>query len=127
MFISYPFSIDERGKIAVAPTARKVWVDRVRAVLSTQVGDRVMRPDFGLDSLSSIFNEGSPAEQSIQAQISDAFTRFLPQLSLVRVRADEDPVSGVTEVDVVFTNPDNSETTTNLSLRDGSYNFNSTD
>lgn len=116
MHITYPFSIDARGKVAATQSPQKVWRDRVRAVVSTQVGDRVMRPDFGLDSLSSVLNVGTPAEKTLEEQIRDAFINFLPRLTLLRAAESFDPSSGVIEVDLVFTSPDSTETTMTLAL-----------
>lgn len=119
-YISYPFSIDNQGRVAVAKTPRKVWIDRVRSVLSTQVGDRVMRPTFGLDSLSAVLNVGTPAEKSIEEQIRDAFLKQLPALTLNRVSSYVDTSSSTTVVDVVFTSPSGDIFNSTLSIGDES-------
>jgi phage baseplate assembly protein W len=119
-YISFPFSIDNQGRVAVARTHRKVWIDRVRAVLSTQLGDRVMRPTFGLDSLSAVLNIGTPAEKSIEEQIRDAFLKHLPSLTLNKVSSYADTSSGTTVVDVVFTSPSGDIFNSTLSIGDDS-------
>lgn len=127
MHISYPFSIDERGKVRVANTPRKVWVDRVRAVVSTQLGTRAMRPEFGLDTHSSVLNSGTPAERDIEALIKEAFAKYLPSLAVVRAQARLLPDSSVMEVDLVFTSPDSTQIESTVLVGDGPVSLNSTD
>ena len=45
--ISLPFSIDSYGNVASTKDQSKIWADRVRSVVGTTVGERLMRPDFG--------------------------------------------------------------------------------
>lgn len=115
--ISFPFRIDSRGKIAVAETPRKVWLDRVRAVINTQVGDRVMRPDFGIDSLTSVLNSGTPVERTLEEQIREAFERHLPSLTITRLDMRREP-ENTQIVELVFYSPDNTIYTTSLRLED---------
>lgn len=121
MFISYPFSIDASGKVATAQTPRKVWLDRVRSVVNTQFGMRVMRPTFGMDSLSSVYNAGTPAEKSLEEQVREAFSRHLPALTITRAQARTQ--GSTTTLDLVFTSPDNTETSARVSLNNGDVTF----
>lgn len=125
-YIAFPFSIDRLGKVQTASTVREVWVDRVRAVLSTQLGDRVMRPNFGMDSLDSVLNEGTPAEKSITQQIEEAFTKHLTALTITRIESRR-VNNNTSVVELVFTSPDSTVFITSLVLEDGTLSAITTD
>ncbi len=117
--ISYPFTIDTHGSVAWTTDPRKVWQDRVRAVLNTAVGDRAMRPLFGLNSANTLMNLGTPAATPIQEAVQTAFSSWLPTVTLNSVETEFDNDSGVLLVQVWFTIPDGSVTSTAVSFNSG--------
>jgi phage baseplate assembly protein W len=117
--MSYPFRIDSHGKVAATTDTRRIWMDRVRSLLNTEVGDRVNRPELGLDSNAAVLNMGSPAEFDFTAKITESFARLLPTLMLNSVTSDMDSSSGVLTVEVVFTCPDRQIVQTSVSFASG--------
>lgn len=117
--IAYPFRIDSHGKVADTTDPRKVWQDRVRSVLNTQLGDRVMRPLFGLNSGASLLNMGTPAASDLTNDIRQAFTQWLPMIALNEVETELDGDSGVLLVQVWFTIPDGTLTNASVSFDAG--------
>lgn len=116
--ISFPFAINARGAVAVTTDSRKIWLDRVRAVVSTQIGDRVMRPGFGTDTLNAILgldDERAPLERAIRV----AFATFLPALTLTSVGVEMDN-EGVIVTSITYVLPDRHEVTTTVAFEDGS-------
>jgi phage baseplate assembly protein W len=47
--LALPFRVDESGSIATTSDPNQQLTHRVFSVLATQLGDRVMRPDYGWD------------------------------------------------------------------------------
>lgn len=98
--------------------SRKIWLDRVRSVVSTQTGDRVMRPSFGTDTLNAILgldDERAPLERAIRV----AFATFLPSLTLTSVTVELDN-DGVLTANIAYVLPDRQEVTTTVTFEDGS-------
>jgi phage baseplate assembly protein W len=117
--IAYPFGIDTHGHIASTSDPRKIWQDRVRAVVNTQIGDRVMRPGFGVDTETAIMNYGTPAENELTINLKNAFVNLLPALNVKQVKASMDSTSAVLTVEVWFTLPDNTLTSTTVTYNAG--------
>lgn len=118
--ISYPFRINARGSIATTRDPRKVNVDRVRAVLSTQVGDRPMRPGFGTDTSGLIMEMQHVGDTEVNRRVKQAFKDHLPGLHLQRIRVvppTEDSQTGT--ITVEFNGPDGSTDATSVTFTDG--------
>ena len=117
--ISYPFRVGKHGRIADTVDTRKIWTDRVRAVLNTEIGDRVMRPSFGVDSTSAIMSIGTPAEVDLVEKVQEAFAAHLPSLSVTSVTTGRGEDGQTLTVEVVFTCPDRSVEITSASFTSG--------
>ena len=117
--ISYPFSIDTHGHIASTTDPRKIWQDRVRAVINTQLGDRVMRPGFGVDTEAAIMNFGTPAQTELTTNLKNAFVSQLPSLNVKEIKASMDSASAVLTVEIWFTLPDKTLTSTSVTYNAG--------
>ena len=118
--ISHPFRIDAHGHVADTNNPTKVNVDRVRAVLNTQVGDRPMRPSFGTDVESLIMDLDRIGEAGVKRRVEQGFRDFLPDLRLqaVSLRFDrEDSLTGTVLVE--FNGPDGATDVATVSFRDG--------
>lgn len=69
----------------------------LRILLSTFPGERVMRPDFGLDpGVFSIADHTSISD--LKARIADAVTRFEPRIRLREIRERLDVREGCVEI-----------------------------
>lgn len=117
--ISYPFRIGPSGTIDSSTDPRKIWQDRVRSVLNTQIGDRVMRPSFGVNSLGAVMNYGTPAEGELTQNIKNAFITWLPSLDVSNIDVAMDSESAVLTVQVWFTLPSGEQTTASVSYDAG--------
>ena len=118
--ISHPFRIDAHGHVADTNNPTKANVDRVRAVLNTQVGDRPMRPSFGTDVESLIMDLDRIGEAGVKRRVEQGFRDFLPDLRLqaVSLRFDrEDSLTGTVLVE--FNGPDGATDVATVSFSDG--------
>jgi phage baseplate assembly protein W len=91
--ISLPFRIDGYGRVASTEDVRAIWAGRVRIVITTVLGERLNRPDFGSDLSDSLFDGDDDLVEEIEASVSRSFSTWLPELTLE-------------SVDVVTTNMD---------------------
>jgi phage baseplate assembly protein W len=117
--LSYPFSIATNGAVATSTDPRKIWQDRVRAVINTQVGDRVMRPGFGTNTAGAVMNYGTPAQNELTQNIKTAFVTWLPSLNVNNIDVSMDDASAVLTVQVWFTLPSGEQTTASVSYDAG--------
>lgn len=104
--ISLPFSVNAYGRIGVTTEQSKIWQDRVRSVVGTYLGERVMRPNFGADIVDAVFENSGEADLIIQNEIRKAFEKYLPTLSLTEVITNYDENTGNIEAEVVYSLPD---------------------
>lgn len=103
--ITLPFSVNPYGRIGTTTEQSKIWQDRVRSVIGTYLGERVMRPNFGSDVIDAIFESSGEAELIVQNEIRKAFQRYLPSLSLSEINVNYDEETGVMEAEVVYALP----------------------
>jgi phage baseplate assembly protein W len=79
--ISLPFRIDGFGNIATTTDPSKIWSDRVRTVVSTYFGERVMRSNFGSFAGSMAFNEADYVSEILDSDMATAFSSWLPDIT----------------------------------------------
>lgn len=104
--IALPFSINAYGRVNTTVERSKIWQDRVRSVIGTYLGERVMRPDFGSDVTDNVFESAEEAQTLIQTNIQEAFAENLPSLTLTDVVVNYDENSGILESEVIYSLPD---------------------
>ena len=102
--LSWPISLDENGKFRLSSTISELWSQRVIAVLSTRIGERVMRNDYGCGLAGSLFSpiEGTNAEQEIRK----AMGLWLPRLTVTKVTVTTKGSELLAEVE--YSTPDGS-------------------
>jgi phage baseplate assembly protein W len=113
--LNYPFSFSRNTALtnitSVAATTdfKKVWQQRVLLVLGTRPGERLMRPDFGCNLHTVIFEPESTAGQIAKDSITQAFSIWLPSLTLRQISPSFNPASGTLIVSITYGLP-NGET-----------------
>lgn len=114
--ISLPFSIDPYGKITQTTEQTKIWADKVRSVIGTGLRERVMRPTFGTDIPSLVFENQEEADGRIQELVASSFNSQLPRLELQGVSNTYDSYSGTLNVEVTYALPNEEVVTTTIGL-----------
>lgn len=76
--ISLPFRLDSYGRVATSTDLSKIWQDRVRTVIATAVGERVMRPTFGSSLPANLFDAVVMAPGFADGNLRAAFLEWLP-------------------------------------------------
>jgi len=104
-----PFSFNSLGKVSVFTDDRDLWASRVHLLLLTRFGERLMRPDFGTDLSSTLFEDEDLASELAVKTISIAFNKWLPGLKLIEVSPQYDKGSGSLTINVRYTLPSGAE------------------
>jgi phage baseplate assembly protein W len=109
--ISLPFTISSYGTVVATSSLEKIWQDKVRSVIGTTFGERVMRPQLGTTIPLKEMGTRSVMEQDIRTEISRAFTSYLPSLTLDNILISFDEYQNVINVEVLYTVPTSRSTT----------------
>lgn len=112
--ISLPFRFDDYGNVASTSDTPRIWADKVRTVVSTQPGERVMRPEFGCPMPESLFDAVDAVPELVKADVQAAFTKWLPEVKFESLDTQYvDETDGLVEVNLTYSvpsiqqNPDN--------------------
>lgn len=103
--ISLPFRFDGYGHVAATTDLSKVWADRVRGVVGTMLGERLMRPTYGSPTPIYLFRNTEGIESVMDVDMASAFSTWLPTLQYLGIDFDEIPDSGTVEVTVRYALP----------------------
>lgn len=100
--ISLPFRFDESGSVSYTEDPIKIWQDRVVAVVMTGLGERIMRPTFGSEVPKTTAENVNDALVLINQSVSAAFSRWLPDLTLIDVQGSVDPYDEYLVVQITY-------------------------
>jgi phage baseplate assembly protein W len=90
----YPLAIDGRGGIARSRDLQKVR-ESIFIVLGTQYGERLMRPQFGCNLKSLVFEPNSLATASLAKHyVNEGLTACEPRIFLDNVLVENDNPNG---------------------------------
>lgn len=99
-----PFHIDGSGRIASLTDIQSQMVVRVRSIIGTSPGERVMRPGYGSGAGNYLFdvNDSVKAAQLVAA-VTDALNNWEPAITVEDVGLNAlDPQSGSVEFIVTY-------------------------
>jgi phage baseplate assembly protein W len=101
--ISLPFRIDGYGRVASTTDLDRINQNRVRSVLLTSLGERLMRPTFGTTIAATLFDACDEAIDDIETATVNAFAQELPGLAFEALDVlTEDPESGTVEIEITY-------------------------
>ena len=122
--LSFPYTISPAGVPQYTESASKIYLDRVLTLLSFYVGQRPMQPKYGVDWSKTLFENDSDARIAIPIAISEAVSKWIPEVSVTSVNFLEENVDGTENVVVSLKLPD--DTLTSLTINTGTINYNGT-
>ena len=105
--ISLPFTIGSTGRVMETTDQSKIWQDRVRSVIGTSVGERVMRYPYGSTLYREVFDNQNEITEKIRGIVFDAFTSNIEVLELEDVSASFDESAGLMTVIISYRLPNN--------------------
>lgn len=119
--ISLPFSFDASGGVSYTQDDKKIWQDRILLAVMTSLGERVMRPGYGTLVNAGSFEVNDDAMALIKQEISGAFAKALPSLTLSDVVGSIDPTDGTLSLNIIY-KYGISTTTESLIVKTGTFN-----
>jgi phage baseplate assembly protein W len=105
--IKHPFTLDVFGKTNYTATSAKLYLDRVLTLLSTQIGQRPMNPEYGTDLGSALFENEGNFIVAVEVAIRSAVSRWIPQVTVSSVSVINFSDDGYANVQVQVTLPNN--------------------
>jgi phage baseplate assembly protein W len=107
--ISFPFTLDPFGKTTSSTNQKKIYQDRVLTLLSTAVGERPMRPTYGTNIATAMFENQGRVEKAINDAIRSAVSKWLPELTVNKINIVGFLDTGAVTVEINITLPDFTE------------------
>lgn len=114
--LSLPFKLDPYGKFSSTTDQSKIWADRVRFVIGTNLRERIMRPEFGTLVPSAFMETQEMANSMITTEVTRAFATQLDKLKFQSVTTSFDEFTNVMQITVIYDLPNNETVDTTVSL-----------
>lgn len=83
--VRFPFAI-ENGRVVIDEDQSREIESKVIFCLSTQVGERVMNPDWGIEILNASYSMGASTREVIVEAINNAFRTFFPEYQVREIK-----------------------------------------
>ena len=110
--LTLPFSINSYGSVSTTTEQTKIWSDRVRFVVGTNLHERILDPQFGTLVPEAFMQTSDDAEALIIAEVERAFPTQLELLNLQSVNVSFDDYTGTTKVNIIYELPNGEITDT---------------
>jgi phage baseplate assembly protein W len=115
--ISLPFRIDDFGNVQSNTSQSKIWADRVKSVIGTSFGERVMfLNDYGTQIPINFFENMSEISETIKSEVISAFSTNLPKLQLVETIVTLEENLGTVQVEVLYLLPSREQNSVTVGL-----------
>lgn len=102
--VSLPFGVDSLGRIAFTTDPLKQVADRVRAIIMTNLFERVVFGRFGTDTIAYLFGANDPVTVAIlQTEIATAIPQWEGGVVVTDVTVTPNPQTGVLLVNISYT------------------------
>lgn len=89
--IAFPPRVGQDGRVAWSEGPQNVR-ESIRIILLTQMGERLMLPEFGGGLRSFLYEPNTPTTRRlIQERITQSLTRWEPRIQLESVTVEQDP------------------------------------
>lgn len=88
--VKFPFTISG-GSVVTTSNPTEIIGSRVTFLLGTLVGERLMRPNWGVDILSTVHALGADLDESLEEGIRDAFQTHFPEYEPREIRIAPQP------------------------------------
>jgi phage baseplate assembly protein W len=114
--LTLPFSIDPYGSVATTTEQTKIWADRVRFVIGTNLRERILDPEFGTLIPSAFMQTVDDANSMIETEVERAFQSQLELLTFDKVDISFEEYTGTTNVSIVYGLPNGEITNTVVAI-----------
>lgn len=114
--LSLPFTFDSFKKVGVSSDQNKIWADRVRIILGTNLRERLMKPNFGSLIPTTFMGNQEETSMSIESEVKNAFATQITELTLQKVSSSFDEYTGIVSIEVDYTLPNLEKITTAIAF-----------
>jgi phage baseplate assembly protein W len=115
--ISFPPRVGPDGRVAWSEAAENIR-EGMRVVLATELGERIMLPQFGTDLRQRLFEPNTvAARRLIQERMTAALQRWEPRVAIESIAVEADPADDTTAVATVEYRQKANQSTGRVSLR----------
>lgn len=99
-----PFRVDGTGRIAVTWDLSKQLIQRLKSVIGTTPGERVMRPGYGAGAAVYVFDTNDELmAASLASRVHDAINNFEPAVTVEDVKIEQiDRMAGLMRLHVLY-------------------------
>jgi phage baseplate assembly protein W len=118
--ITLHFSISESYGISFTTSGNKIWKDRVFLAVMTGLNERVMRPTYGTQIKTAIFENEVIAAPLVDATVRTGFSQWLPSLVLQDLNVELDIDTMHLNITISYKLPN--ETTDEININTGTFN-----
>lgn len=103
--INFPYSLTVFGETGSTSNQAKIWVDRVLTLLSTQLGQRPMTPEYGADIARALFENEDDFRVAFRIAIAKAMAVWLPELSIESITIGDPNQDGFVNIEITVELP----------------------
>jgi phage baseplate assembly protein W len=114
--LTLPFTINAYGSVSTTTDQSKIWADRVRFVIGTNLHERILDPQFGTLVPEAFMQTSDDAESTIVAEVERAFPEQLELLTLQSVDVSFDDYTSTTSVNIIYELPNGEVTDTVVAI-----------
>lgn len=119
--LNYPYTITPSGQVVATAVPSKIYLDKVLTLLSTNVGQRPMTPNYGVDWKQALFENDGDASAAINQAIRIAIAGWLPEITVTDIKITSNMFDGTQNVELSLRLPDNMLTT--LTINSNTINY----
>lgn len=103
--MAQPFRVDATGAVGQDADPLQWARNHILALLLTNPGERVMRPNYGVGIFNMVFETDNPIlEQQLTAAINSGLAAWEPNITVMQCQFVQQPnYTGVVELDIAFT------------------------
>ena len=84
----FPIRVNGRGGLSFVSDAQSI-AEAIWIILSTPIGSRIMRPEFGCGIHDFVFASNDPATQALITQrVQEALQRWEPRIDILEISLD---------------------------------------
>ena len=114
--LTLPFSINPYGSVTTTTDQSKIWSDRVRFVIGTNLQERILDPEFGTLVPTAFMETSDDAQSTIETEVERAFQQQLELLTFDSVEISFDDYTGTTNVTITYGLPNGEVTNTVVAI-----------
>ena len=100
--IVWPFKFNATGFVEHTYTQEKIWKDRIILVCLTQLGERVMLPNYGTRVPLALFENEEYALEMCRITVAEAFAKWFPTLLFNDLTGALDIDTGVLDIEILY-------------------------